>query len=85
MFAKSLVDDQDPELVAAQVAARRKLGRGVATLTDPHAAADPDAAALAAWAMVHSYAMLWLNEAVPAGDRWRLPAGSPRCCSGVDG
>ncbi len=68
MFAKSLVDDQDPELVAAQVAARQELGRGVATLTDPHAAADPDAAALAAWAMVHGYAMLWLNQAVPPDD-----------------
>ncbi|AQA06229.1 TetR family transcriptional regulator [Mycobacterium sp. MS1601] len=68
MFAKSLVNDQDPELVAAQIAARNELGRGVATLTDPHAAADPEGAALAAWSMVHGYAMLWLNQAVPADD-----------------
>jgi AcrR family transcriptional regulator len=64
MFDKSLYDDTDPDLVSAQAAAGAELSRGVATLSDPHARADPTGAELAAWSLVHGFSMLWLNEAV---------------------
>ncbi|MHA3019291.1 TetR/AcrR family transcriptional regulator [Mycobacterium sp. BMJ-28] len=63
MFDKSLYDDADPDLLAASAAAGAELNRGVGTLADPHAKADPDGAALAAWSMVHGFAQLWLNDA----------------------
>jgi len=68
MFDKALFDDTDAELVAAQAAAGAELNRGVATLSDPRAQADPDAAALAAWSLVHGFATLWLNGAVDVSD-----------------
>jgi AcrR family transcriptional regulator len=65
MFDRSLVDSSDGELAAAQAAAGTELSRGVGTLVDPHAKADPAGAELAAWSLVHGFAMLWLNHAVP--------------------
>src|ERR1700745_1056626 len=41
MFDKSLVDVSDTELAAAEAAAGAELSRGVATLRDHHAHADP--------------------------------------------
>jgi AcrR family transcriptional regulator len=64
MFDRSLYDEADPGLVAASTAAGAELNRGVATLTDGHAKRDPEAAALAAWSLVHGFSLLWLNEAV---------------------
>jgi AcrR family transcriptional regulator len=64
MFDSSLVDPDDPELVAAQNAAAAELAHGVGTLKDPRAKADPDGAALAAWSLVHGFSMLWLNKAI---------------------
>ena len=69
MFNKSLLDASDTELAAAEAAAGAELARGVATLRDPHAHADPDAARLAAWSLVHGFSMLWLNDAVNAAVR----------------
>jgi AcrR family transcriptional regulator len=66
MFDRSLVDPHDPELVAAQALAGAELAHGVQSLDDPHATADPAGAELAAWSLVHGFAMLWLNDAVPA-------------------
>jgi AcrR family transcriptional regulator len=66
MFDKSLFDDADRDLVAAESAAGAELARGVSTLADPHAKADPAGAALAAWSLVHGFSMLWLNDAVNA-------------------
>lgn len=69
MFDKSLYDDADAQLVAASAAAGAELNRGVGTLADPKAAADPNGAALAAWSLVHGFSMLWLNDAIDtAGD-----------------
>ena len=69
MFDKSLFDDDDPELRHAADAAGAELNRGVTTLADEHAHADPEGAALAAWSLVHGFAQLWLNDAVDtAGD-----------------
>lgn len=66
MFDRSLVDPADPELLAAQAESGAELSRGVGTLQDPHATSDPAGAELAAWSLVHGFAMLWLNDAVPA-------------------
>ena len=69
MFDRSLVDPGDAELKAAQNSAGAELAQGVGTLTDPRAKADPQSAALAAWSLVHGFAMLWLNDAIDtAGD-----------------
>jgi AcrR family transcriptional regulator len=64
MFDKSLYDDTDADLVAAKAAAGAELSRGVGTLHDKHARADPEGAALAAWSLVHGFSLLWLNDAV---------------------
>lgn len=64
MFDKSLLDSADPELAAAEAAAGAELSRGVATLRDPNARADPAGAELAAWSLVHGFSTLWLNDAV---------------------
>jgi AcrR family transcriptional regulator len=66
MFNKSLLDTADTELAAAEAAAGAELSRGVATLRDPHAQADPAGAQLAAWSLVHGFSTLWLNDAVNA-------------------
>jgi AcrR family transcriptional regulator len=67
MFDSSLVNPDDPELIAAQNAAGDELARGVGTLTDPRAKADPDGAALAAWSLVHGFSMLRLNRSIDTG------------------
>jgi AcrR family transcriptional regulator len=64
MFDKPLLDASDTELAAAEAAAGSELSRGVATLRDPKAKADPGGAELAAWSLVHGFATLWLNDAV---------------------
>lgn len=66
MFNKSLLDASDTELAAAEAAAGAELSRGVATLQDRNAHADPASAQLAAWSLVHGFSMLWLNDAVNA-------------------
>lgn len=66
MFNRSLLDGADAELAAAEAAAAAELSRGVATLRDRSAQADPTGAQLAAWALVHGFSMLWLNDAVNA-------------------
>ena len=64
MFDKSLYDATDPELVSAETAAGAELAAGVGTLDDPRANDDPQAAALAAWSLVHGFSLLWLNKAI---------------------
>ena len=64
MFDRSLVDPGDAELIAARSAAGAELSAGVRTLNDPRAKRDPQGAELAAWSLVHGFAMLWLNGAV---------------------
>ena len=57
-----------PLLQEAEAAAAAELNNGVATLTDPAAEADPEGAALAAWSLVHGFALLTLNGAVTDAD-----------------
>ncbi len=64
MFDKSLYDATDPDLVAAEKAAGTELAAGVGTLDDQRAKDDPQAAALAAWSLVHGFSLLWLNKAI---------------------
>lgn len=64
MFDKSLYNEIDPELVASESAAGNELAAGVGTLDDPRAQGDPQAAALAAWSLVHGFSLLWLNKAI---------------------
>jgi AcrR family transcriptional regulator len=64
MFDRSLVNPDDLELKAAENAAGAELAHGVGTLKDPRAKADPQSAALAAWSLVHGFAMLRLNKAI---------------------
>jgi AcrR family transcriptional regulator len=64
MFDRSLVDPDNAELVAARAAAGAELASGVTTLDDPRAEEDPQSAGLAAWSLVHGFAMLWLNGAI---------------------
>lgn len=66
MFNKSLLDTSNAALAAAEAAAGAELSRGVATLRDRNARADPARAQLAAWSLVHGFSMLWLNDAVNA-------------------
>ncbi len=40
------------------------MATGVGTLNDARAKEDPQAAGLAAWSLVHGFAMLWLNQAI---------------------
>lgn len=73
MFNRSLLDAADAELAAAEAAAGAELSRGVATLRDAHAQADPAGAQLAAWSLVHGFSTLWLNDAVNAQVRQTDP------------
>lgn len=68
MFDRSLVNPEDPELIAAVGAAGTELAQGVGTLGDTRAIGDPQAAALAAWSLVHGFSLLWLNKAIDTGD-----------------
>lgn len=63
MFDASLLDVGNAELLAAQMSASAELSRGVASLSDSKAKANPKDAELAAWSMVHGFSMLWLNNA----------------------
>lgn len=67
MFDKSLYDADDPDLLAAEIAAGTELHHGAGTLTDERAKADPASAALAAWSLVHGFSMLWLNDIIDPG------------------
>jgi AcrR family transcriptional regulator len=78
MFNKSLLDTTDAELAAAEAAAGAELSRGVATLRDRNAHADPAGAQLAAWSLVHGFSMLWLNDAVNTEVRESDPTDTVR-------
>lgn len=67
MFDKSLLNPSDAKFMAAEAATAAELSRGVATLADTAAQADPAGAELAAWSLVHGFATLWLNDAIAAG------------------
>jgi AcrR family transcriptional regulator len=72
MFRPDQVHADDPELVAARVAGGAVLRRSLAELSRTGDASRPDSAggqgeatALAAWALVHGFATLWLAGGFP--------------------
>lgn len=71
MFDRSLVAPDDPELVAAVARSGRALTEGLASLGRD---VDPATGRLAAFSLVHGFAMLWLNRAVDARYRDAEPA-----------
>jgi AcrR family transcriptional regulator len=66
MFQPDLYHTDDPEVVTARTDAGSALYGGVRELPHPVAAADRQAAALAAWSLVHGLATLWLSGSLPA-------------------
>lgn len=83
MFDRSLIDSSDTELVAAQAATAAELSRGVASLADPNAHADPVAAQLAAWSLMHGFVMLWLNNAITADPKATDPVLTAQRIAGI--
>jgi AcrR family transcriptional regulator len=66
MWDRALYDGTNAALLGAERAAGAELRRGVETLSDPKAKADPETAALAAWSLVHGFSTLWINDSVVA-------------------
>ena len=64
MFDRSLINPDDPDLTTAVSAAGAELAQGVGTLGDMRTQGDSEAAALAAWSLVHGFSLLWLNKAI---------------------
>jgi AcrR family transcriptional regulator len=65
MFQPDLYRADDPALVAARTRARAAL-TGPAGQTAAASGGDTQTAAVAAWALMHGLATLWLNGALPA-------------------
>jgi AcrR family transcriptional regulator len=65
MYRPDLHDRDDPELVAARTASGVALTGGVHQLDPGDPTFDPGVAAVAAWALVHGVATLWLSGSLP--------------------
>lgn len=66
MFRPELYRADDPDVQAASKRAADALDRGVRSLPDGQAGADVDLDGVAAWSLVHGFATLWLNNALPS-------------------
>jgi hypothetical protein len=64
MFVPALLENTDAQLVSARTAAWALLQEGVANLDTPGPRADPQAAADAAFALVHGLSSLCLSGAI---------------------
>ena len=78
MFRPELLHRDDPELRAAKARTDDALYGGVRERVD----ADPLLAGIAAWSLVHGFASLWLDGALPAalGDD---PEAAARAVAGL--
>ncbi|WP_409181697.1 TetR/AcrR family transcriptional regulator [Amycolatopsis sp. VS8301801F10] len=65
MFREDLLRADDPDLRAARERSSQALDWAVAGFRD--GGVDPVAAGAAAWSLVHGFATLWLQRALPAG------------------
>ncbi|MBB1159344.1 TetR/AcrR family transcriptional regulator [Amycolatopsis dendrobii] len=76
MFRADLLRGDDPDLRAARERGRQALDWAVAGFRD--GSADPVVAGAAAWSLMHGFATLWLQRALPAdlGDDVRTAARS---------
>lgn len=65
MFRPELQHVEDPELQKSKARADAALYGGVGRLPSSQAGADPLVAGVAAWSIVHGFAALWLDGALP--------------------
>jgi AcrR family transcriptional regulator len=66
MFRPDLYHADDPTVAAAQQRAADALYGGVGSVTATGRGPDIPVAGIAAWCLVHGFATLWLNHALPA-------------------
>ena len=67
MFRPDLYHPDDPEVAAARQRAADALYGGVGSVADSGRGPDIPLAGVAAWSLVHGFATLWLNHALPPG------------------
>ena len=67
MFRPDLYRPDDPEVVAARQRAADALAAGVGSVAASRRGPDIPLAGVAAWSLVHGFATLWLNHALPTG------------------
>jgi AcrR family transcriptional regulator len=65
MYRPDLYHADDPAVVAARARTGEALRGGVDTLPDARTGPDTALAGVAAWSLVHGFATLWLNGALP--------------------
>jgi AcrR family transcriptional regulator len=65
MFRPDLYHPDDPAVRAARQRAGAALSRGIGSLPETQAGPDARLAGIAAWSLVHGFATLWLNGALP--------------------
>ncbi|MBB3083297.1 TetR/AcrR family transcriptional regulator [Geodermatophilus sabuli] len=67
MFRPDLYHPDDPAVAAARQRAADALYGGVRSVTATRRGPDIPLAGIAAWSLVHGFATLWLNHALPPG------------------
>lgn len=67
MFRPDLYRPDDPEVASARQRAADALSGGVGSVAATRRGPDVPLAGVAAWSLVHGFATLWLNHALPAG------------------
>jgi AcrR family transcriptional regulator len=67
MFRPDLYHPDDPVVAAARQRAADALYGGVRSVTATRRGPDIPLAGIAAWSLVHGFATLWLNHALPPG------------------
>jgi AcrR family transcriptional regulator len=67
MFRPELYHPDDPAVAAARQRAADALYGGVGSVTADRRGRDIPLAGVASWCLVHGFATLWLNHALPAG------------------
>lgn len=82
MYRPDLYHADAPEVRAARQRASAAMASGVATMPDERSGTDPRVAGVAAWSIVHGFATLWLDGALPAelGDD---PEAAARAVAGL--
>jgi AcrR family transcriptional regulator len=66
MYRPDLYHADDPAVLAAEARTSEALHGGVSALPDDRTGPDATLAGVAAWSLVHGFATLWLNGALPA-------------------
>jgi AcrR family transcriptional regulator len=67
MFRPDLYHADDPDVATARRRAADALYSGAGSVTATRRGPDVAVAGIAAWCLVHGFATLWLNHALPAG------------------